>query len=350
MKTVDRVIGEYLDRFYRPEEFPALGGQCAEWSSSRPLERLRILDATPLFRNTLAKHRALLAAGAELVVATADEIPFDPAAAAKLDEWGIRHVHNCGENEKFDLVLDCGGIHACLAPRLGFVELTRTGVPRFADSALPVISVDGSRLKQIETALGTGDGLVRAMRQLGYDDFQGKRAVVFGGGKVGRGIAVALRSAGALPAVVDDRARWVELDRVRWIDRADREQVRRETAAAWCAVSATGVAGALAEYDLGSVMSSPVLFANMGVEDEFGERIPAERVLGGKKPLNFLLDEPTRMPYIDPVMALSNLAALRLASGRVAPGISVPAAGDEDSILAAVRAAGVITAEVEAFL
>lgn len=343
-------VGEYLRRFYPENEFPALERQYRRWRETRPLAGVRVLDATPLFRNTLAKHRALLAAGARLTVGTADEIPFSPEAATKLAEWGIARIHNGVSPEKFDVILDCGGVHARLLPRFGFAELTRSGVPRFTGTALPVVSIDDSRLKLSETALGTGDGFVRAMKQLGYGDFGGRRVVVFGGGKVGSGIALALRSAGAEPVIVDELSRWREFAGVRWLDRADRAAVRREVAGAWCAVTATGVAGALAEYRLETVIDSPVLLANMGVEDEFGPAISGSRVLNDKKPLNFLLDEPTRMAYIDPVMALCNLAAVLLVSGDVPPGISPPPPAAETEIIDSVRSGGVIAAELEEFL
>jgi adenosylhomocysteinase len=42
----------------------------------------------------------------------------------------------------------------------------------------------------------------------------------------------------------------------------------------------------------------------MGVEDEFGEMVPQSRVLNEKAPLNFMLEEPTHLKYIDASLAL----------------------------------------------
>ena len=42
----------------------------------------------------------------------------------------------------------------------------------------------------------------------------------------------------------------------------------------------------------------------MGVEDEYGPNVPASRVLAEKKPLNFILEEPTHLKYIDASLAL----------------------------------------------
>ena len=47
----------------------------------------------------------------------------------------------------------------------------------------------------------------------------------------------------------------------------------------------------------------------MGVEDEYGETFPADRVLNGKRPLNFLLEEPTQLRYIDATFALHRALA-----------------------------------------
>ena len=70
-------------------------------------------------------------------------------------------------------------------------------------------------------------------------------------------------------------------------------------------VTATGVAGALNAPELKkSLLSTKAVLANMGVEDEYGEAIPAEKVLNAKGPLNFILEEPTHLKYIDTSLAL----------------------------------------------
>ena len=98
-------------------------------------------------------------------------------------------------------------------------------------------------------------------------------------------------------------------------------------------VTATGVKDAAAPY-AADLLAGHAILANMGVEDEFGAGVPAERVLNAKAPLNFALEEPTRMRYIDPTLALHNLAATRLAAGGLPPGLRVPAAADEAAIWA----------------
>jgi adenosylhomocysteinase len=70
-------------------------------------------------------------------------------------------------------------------------------------------------------------------------------------------------------------------------------------------VTATGVKGALDRPQVvEALLGSHAVLANMGVEDEYGPSIPSTRVLAEKKPLNFILEEPTHLKYIDASLAL----------------------------------------------
>ncbi|MBQ9336546.1 MAG: hypothetical protein IJS14_04525 [Lentisphaeria bacterium] len=313
-------ILEYSRAVYRPEEYPALGSQLAEWRESRPLAGVRILDSTPLFANTLLKFVPLLAAGAELTAATHDAIPCDPAMVPLLDRWGIPHVHNA-RSGSYDCILDCAGAHAGLEPRSGFAELTRSGYYHYRNARKPVILVDDSRIKAIETCLGTGEGFLRAMKQLGYTDFKGRRLVIFGFGKVGRGIAFYARREGASIEAVDEPGTSVPAG-VTLISLHDRTAVTAAVRAAWCVVTATGIADAMNGNGAAEeLLRGSQLVAAMGVENEWGDSLPPERILNRNVPLNFLLDEPTRLRYIDPTMALSNAAAVELVRGGLSAGV-----------------------------
>ena len=166
----ERIL-ENLFPFYRQEEFPVLLHQYKTWSESRPLEGCRIIDASPVFRNTCAKYASLLAAGAELTVAVSPVMPYDPETAVLLGQYGIPVVE---------------------AERAGgpYVELTRSGAERYAACTQPVWMVDAGKIKQIETCLGTGESFFRALESLGIKNEQGQTLVVIGHGKVGRGIAL----------------------------------------------------------------------------------------------------------------------------------------------------------------
>ncbi len=306
-----------LLKSYSPTEFPALDAQMRRWSGTEILSGCRILAATPVFRNTMCQYAALMAAGAEVTAGFGGTLPFDRKTVEMLPQFGIKCIENGTlPDEKFDLVLDCGGVNA--ARRAGFfVELTRSGVDRYQDAAVPVIAADSSRIKTIETALGTGNGFLRAMRKLGLGDFAGRNFVLFGCGKVGYGIAEAIRSQGGVLTVIDRRGSGGELRSKQncwhFIGTDEREAVGATVKSAWCIVSATGKKDAVSEVCPAECLKSAEgYFANMGVEDEFGENLPPERVLNGKMPLNFILDEPTLLRYIDPALALHNFAGARL--------------------------------------
>lgn len=349
MQNKDQMISSilsYSSRHYRKAEYPALAAQAEEWRGSCPLEGIRILDSTPLFANTLLKFVPLLAAGAELTAATHDAIPYDPAMIDLLEQWGIPHVHNAASGG-YDCILDCGGVHASLDPEYGFAELTRSGFYRYQAAQKPVILVDDSRIKMIETCLGTGDGFLRGMKQLGYTDFRGRELVIFGFGKVGRGIAFYSLREGAVVTAVDEPGTPV-LPSVKLISRHDREAVRTAVRNAWCVVTATGIRDAMKGNGAAEeLLQGTQLAAAMGVENEWGDSLVPERILNHNVPLNFLLPEPTRLRYIDPTMALSNAAALELVRGGLPPGIRKMTPEIEQHYWQIVEKDGLIADEVK---
>ena len=203
MKTeAIQLITNHISQRYDVAEYPALRRQIYDWQERKPLQSMKLLDGTPLFTNTLVKFLPLLAGGAELTVAVSDMIPYDDALLPLLEAWGVPVVKNATAGD-YDCILDCGGAHAGLSPRLGVVELTRSGYYHYETSKLPVILVDDSRVKTIETCLGTGDGFMRGMEKLGYSDWKGKNVVIFGYGKVGRGVAYYCHEKGANVIAVD---------------------------------------------------------------------------------------------------------------------------------------------------
>lgn len=324
------LFDEIIDDTYEVSEYPALAGLTQEWLETRPFAGLRVLAATPVFRNTLVQYRTLLAGGAELSVGIANdsnagaEMPCDAGVVDLLRESGIS-VLNLKDvldlesrGQGFDLILDCAGQFSACHPRFGFVELTRSGVQFYEKCEKPVYVADSGIVKRIETSLGTGEGYVRALLQLGYGSadagsdgaaFAGKSFVVFGSGKVGQGIVLQLLREGAQVQVVTDKARGVspflDANGVPVADCNDLKSVVALVSAADFVVTATGVKGALDRPELtAALLTSKAVLANMGVEDEYGSGIPAGRVLAEKKPLNFILEEPTHLKYIDASLAL----------------------------------------------
>ena len=232
--------------------------------------------------------------------------------------------------EFVDLVLDCAGPFAGLHPKIGFVELTRSGVQYYKDAEKPVYVADSGIVKRIETSLGTGDGYFRALEKLGFaktvfDDsgnesgknFEGRRLLVFGSGKVGSGIALQGVRRGCNVTVVTDLLRSnvqnsanpadsatsltdktpvasASVDSampdseasekmpagdfspillqngVEVVDCHDYEVVSSLIYASDFVVTATGVKNALAAPELQEpLLSTTAILANMGVEDEY---------------------------------------------------------------------------------
>ena len=311
MKQI-KLIEKFLNSRYAVYEYPALAHQFELWSKIRPLEGIKVLDGTPVFANTLLKHINLLAAGADLTVGYCDSIPYDQKIIDFLQGIGVECVYNCNIPEKFDCILDCNAVYRDLRPRYGFAELTRSGAYHFDGTVLPVINVDDSRIKAIETCLGTGESFLRAMEFLGYD-VAGKNIVVMGCGKVGRGVVFYAGRAGAKVVAVDDPSVVKKCVNGTLVSRFDRKRVTEHLRQAWCVVSSTGKADALADSDyIKILLEGSQIMVNMGVEDEWGKAIPLERMLNNKQPLNFILAEPTLLRYIDPTMALHNQAAAEL--------------------------------------
>ncbi|MCQ2055678.1 MAG: adenosylhomocysteinase [Fibrobacter sp.] len=353
------LFDEIVNSNYDLQEYPALGAFLQEWSCSRPFEGLRVLVATPIFRNTLLEYRALMAGGAELLVGRA--ITCDPKIVDLLQENGIEVVtpqqvlEAEAEGEFLDLILDCAGLFAKCHPRYGFVELTRSGVQFFEKCPLPVYVADSGIVKRIETSLGTGEGYFRALAQLGYRKndgagFAGKKLLVFGSGKVGSGIALQgvqrgmqvsvatlVRSTSGIPvhstsATSVDATSGTPVDAVlssvpsssdfspmllqndvEILDCLDDAVVTAAIRGADFVVTATGVKNALARPALTeALLETRAVLANMGVEDEFGEAVPESRVLNQKAPLNFILEEPTHLKYIDASLALHAALGERL--------------------------------------
>ena len=111
-------------------------------------------------------------------------------------------------------------------------------------------------------------------------------------------------------------------------------------------VAATGILHALEPY-APLLLASGAALVNMGASDEFGPDVPPERAVNEKRPVNFLLEEPTATRYIDPTLALHNAGILELARAQETSGILIPPSELEDAILADVRAAGVINSELD---
>lgn len=325
-------IKEYIEARYSECDYPSLTAQTALWSIDKPLAGLKILDATPVFSNTLTKYIPILEAGAELSIGLLKTIKADNKVIDFLKSIGMSIISPNDNGQAFDIILDCGAEYSNFNVNYGYVELTRSGVDKYKDSKFPVFVADSGQIKFIETSLGTGDGYLRALQHLGYSEFKEKLLVIFGSGKVGKGIKSRAISEGFNVIMFDENSAEHEVKQA--IFKAD------------YIVSATGVKGALERYADELVTCHGVL-ANMGVEDEYGDYVPASRVLSNKLPLNFILEEPTHLRYIETTMALHNLGAFEVMSSRDICGLIEPSPEIEAKLLETVRSKGCLGYELD---
>lgn len=315
--------------------------QLATWEKSRPLAGLRVVHHVPLVPNTILKIACLIAAGADVTVTN----PFSfmaahPDAVNCLTLAGIRYVAdlNSLHGEQFDLYFDCGAelYQALGKPKIGAIELTGSGDQFYRSQKLdvPVISIDRTFTKQLETVFGCAESSNMAIAQLKEINPIEKSWLIFGFGKIGRGLAYFCVQNKVSVVVVDvcahQRLLATQLG-LEAIDPMNRDELYGAVTEADLIVTATGKKGMMSAYP--HEWFERKILANMGIYDEYGSKFTEEAVLNQKKPVNFILNDPTPMKYIDPEFYIHNMAALFLLQTTLAPGVHEPRLGlDEDII------------------
>ena len=155
---------------FRPSEFPFIKKQIAESVGKKDLEGIKILHNIPLTLEAVLKIEPLLLRGADLTVSCISVLNPNPEAIEILRGANVKiqipHVFL----DSYDICMDCcGELLNIVTPHIGTVELTKTGTDIYKSSktSYPVISVDDSSLKMLETSFGTGDAFVRALKEIG---------------------------------------------------------------------------------------------------------------------------------------------------------------------------------------
>lgn len=304
-------VFEEARRQYSIQELPFLDDHRKQAFIEKPYQGLKILHNVPLTLATIFKIEVLALGGAEVIATNIKILPPEKRAIDLLKQANVRVQIEHNFNEKFDFHLDCcGELLDLMPPRIGAVELTQTGSKLYKESTLsyPVISIDDSNLKVLETFFGTGDGFSRALYQLAGIEMNNKPFVLFGYGKVGRGIVYALQKFTNNITIIDiDKNPAVSLSGVNYINAGNKSLVKQAIAKAWCTITATGIKGLLTNYygfkkeNFGSC-----LLTNMGADDEYGDNFESSDVAFNKIPFNFSLDYPTALHYLDPVFYAHN--------------------------------------------
>lgn len=314
---------------YSAAEAPFMYQQLAEWSATRPLEGLQVLHHVPVVANTLLKIACLVAAGADVTVTNPTSFcNAHPEAIACLNQAGIPYIEHPEmlSGNQFDLYFDCGAelYQALGTPKIGAIELTGSGDHFYRQQTLdfPVISIDRTLTKQLETVFGCAESSHVALTQLTGITLSETSWLVFGFGKISRGLTYFCAQNNVPVTVVDvcekQRAAARKLG-IKAINPEHHDALKEAVAEAHVVVTATGKKGIISQYPYSWFQEK--ILANLGIYDEFGPAFSSDEILNNKSPINFILKDPTPMKYIDPEFFIHNNAALSLLQQKFTHGV-----------------------------
>jgi len=314
----------------KTNEIPSYEKSCTqsvlrEWKDSPPLFQEKILINCHLTTATLLLVELFLFSGAEIKITCTSGLVCHESIKELLFNLGIylppTEISSLG-SDYFDAVIDCGAYLAnSLQPQKAFIELTHVEASQYKNINCSVVSVDNSFIKHLETTYGTGDGFVRAIDQLYTQNghhYQNKTYMVFGYGKVGKGICSCLHSTGVNKRniiIVEINEEHIIAAQAQGFSayslHQDKEKIIKLLEnSIHCAVTATGVENSISLFFEPSAFANVEYLANMGTYDEWGEAFSEDVILNHKSPLNFILDYPTKIMYLDPIFALLACATL----------------------------------------
>jgi len=308
------------------DEAPFLMKQVEEYRRA-DLHGYQIVNNTPLTISAIVKMMPFIKNGFKLKTTTPTFLGRDPEAIRLVQEMGYEFDLGKERFDGADMVLDCCGEMSENSTVKAVAELTKTGADIYRRRELrkPVLSVDDSRVKALETYYGTGDGFIRAFKEFISPNVSRARFLVFGFGKVGKGIVRGLLEAGATCAVVDEREA-----ALRSVTGQEAKKVLSSEIGTISAllkdhdflITCTGKDHFLSDTPWADeIRRSKVRLINMGAADEFGPRFSEGDVENGKKPINFKLKRPTLLKYLDPVFYAHNSVVALYHDKKLAPGL-----------------------------
>jgi len=328
-------------------ELPLLRALGERYAAERPFLDLSVVFGHLLVRNSMVVLEALWRGGADVVLCQAPPSPAEVPILEDLRRHAIpvREVDRAARSG--DWFLDVGAVLGRRHVPRGAAEVTRTGVMHYLKIDCPVVSADDCRSKRIEGFFGTGEGFIRAWRQLRpRDPLEGRSVVVFGFGKIGRGVAHRLRRVPMQVTVAeaDESARRrAEREGFAVVAAEPEARLQRALSQADVVISVTGHPGVIgASYPPAWFRRPQTVLVNLGAEDEFGPPFGDGEILGGRHlPLNFHLAQPTLNRYVDAPLAAHLLAleALVLRPERWTPGVHPLPAEMDDWVVRSWRAA-----------
>ncbi len=317
-----------------------------EWQHSKPLKNKKVLINCHLTTSTTIMLDLLLLAGAKVFVTVAPDLTLHQPV---LDVLKRSRAHflayselSTYANKYFDILIDCGaGLLHKVIPKQGTVELTHTASEIYNHITYPILTVDSTVTKKIETLYGTGDGFIRAINKyfsytarfsdacLSKGPFIDKKYVIFGYGKVGRGIVSALlemntkRENIIIIEIKLNTCRQLQYRNYTAIPltEANLSIIKQHIKEAFCVVTATGCAGSMSQYFEHDDFPTHVILANMGTPDEWGIKFNASEILNGKKPVNFALENPTQIRYLAPSFRALLLGTVIISNQKLSAGL-----------------------------
>lgn len=299
---------------YGIENMPFLQKMLVKVSEDKTYRGLKILHNIPLCLNTLLKIEPLIVGGAEVVITNPHFFTPDRKTLSLLKtvDISVELAHH-KISDDFDYVLDAAGnFKSLITPRRGAAELTQSGVDIYSDPQLryPILNIDNSKIKTLETCLGTGDGLIRGLNFFVGDAFHHKAFVLFGYGKVGRGSARQLAKYTNKILIVDSDDQACERatqDGFFALHSSDKNPINRAIKSSYATITATGVKNLISDFYNPDYFKNKLL-VNIGVDDEYGPAFKNNEVLNDKRGVNFALEDPTLLKYMDPVFYAHNFA------------------------------------------
>lgn len=305
---------ELAHKKYAAKEMPFLTELLGKVKQNNPYKGLKILHNTPLTIEAVLKIEPLVLGGADVTASCITLLPPQEEALQILRAANVKIQLEHQFSGEYDFHLDCCGelIHAT-PPKIGAIELTQTGSELYkqAKLAYPVLSVDDSEIKMLETFFGTGDGFTRALYEYAGKEMYDKSYVVFGFGKVGKGIVYSLRKFKNTKVTIIDVNKGISDTgsdpNVKFINANELAKIKEVIKTAYCVITATGKEGLISDhYKLKKKDFGEAILTNMGAADEYGKNFEKKDVLFEKKPLNFSISEPTTMKYLDPIFYAHN--------------------------------------------
>jgi len=312
-------------------DIPFLSRQIKQFYKKKPFQGLNIYHSFPIDLIVAIKISAMVIGGANVVVSPSS------FANPKEGDQGIKLLkalnvefrprQQVKEEEVFDVYMDCGAeLLNQPAPRLGYVENTRTGEILFENVAkegklpAPVVSVDSTDTKKLETTIGTADGCMRALQEFYPKEYKDGSYVLFGYGNVGSGIAKNLKDIAKNITIIDVSPEAVKKARSDEFEAhliSKSKKCQEAIQAAKFIITATGVEEAISQNFKDSIaLFEGKHLINMGFSDEFGKLFSKDSVANGKECFNFALTYPTLWRYLDPTFYAHNEAVKLLLGDR----------------------------------